>query len=369
MRKIAYVLLCILLLSACSSSKDTAMPYDLGMRYLENGEYDEAVLAFQAVIKIDPKNAAAYIGMADAYVQAGDLEKAIQILQDAQDIVSDPDSIQKKLDELEKMKDPDAEYYRFIHDSLLPEFGYADDQQKSLQVTNNENPVEHYGWDRRDGLLGADISDLNADGIDDLIVYRFDYEVDTQIPMNEILLVSQVYIKNKNGEFSSAGTAVLGSTNGCEAFNCSASLLKRESRTSLYVEDNYSGIFNGYGGRSYDVFELSENGKWYRRYSISNSRGGPIGMGYSLWTYEDDGSSEETLLYYEGDDEEALTPPGTDLDDALSLGFEMMGIQKADYPPSVTFEVTDNYGDNATTIISSPTDYTQFKEKINQYSS
>ena len=205
MRKISYVLLCVLLLlSACSSKTDTAMPYDLGMRYLENGDYDEAVLAFQAIIKIDPKNAAAYIGMADVYVRDGDLDKAIQVLQDAQDIVSDPDSIQKKLDELEKMKDPDAEYYRFIQDSLLPKLGYAAEQERTVGGTP-DGADEHY-WDNKDGLIGANIADLNADGIRDLIVYQFDHKESIDSTLNNTSLVSQAYIKDKDGEFSLAGS-------------------------------------------------------------------------------------------------------------------------------------------------------------------
>ena len=381
MRKIACMLLCILLLlSSCSSKTDTAMPYDLGMRYLENGEYDEAVLAFQAVIKIDPKNAAAYIGMADAYVQAGDLDKAIQVLQDAQDVVSDPDAIQEKLDELEKMKDPDAEYYRFIHDSLLPEYGYADDQQKTMRVTYEdvEVVVDHFDLDKRDGLLGADIADLNADGVNDLIVYRLEHQKNTGFLVDNIFLMSQAYIKNENKEFSLVGTTILGSTTGYDDYQLSVSLLSLESGAVLYTEDSYSSIFALDYNSSYRLHKLSENKKWIQKYSIESSIRGTGIDAYSFWTYEDDGSRKEAILWggnsfyqYNDRNEEALTPPGTDFDDALSLGLEMMGIPRPDCPPSITFEVTsdDNSDeDNFLIMVSiTPTDYTHFKERMNQY--
>ncbi len=42
--------------------------YDLGVRYLSEGNYEEAIIAFTAAIEIDPKQAPAYIGRGDAYV-------------------------------------------------------------------------------------------------------------------------------------------------------------------------------------------------------------------------------------------------------------------------------------------------------------
>ena len=53
--------------------------YDLGLRYLSEGSYEEAVLAFTAAIDIDPKRAEAYVGRGDAYVGwAGTLDPETQ---------------------------------------------------------------------------------------------------------------------------------------------------------------------------------------------------------------------------------------------------------------------------------------------------
>lgn len=74
------VLLAMVVLSACKgketaadSQSEAAEPswqdqYELGIRLLNEGNYDEAVLAFTAAIRIDPKQAAAYVGRGDAYV-------------------------------------------------------------------------------------------------------------------------------------------------------------------------------------------------------------------------------------------------------------------------------------------------------------
>ena len=43
--------------------------YDLGLRLLSEGNYEEAIIAFTAAIEINPKQAPAYVGRGDVYVQ------------------------------------------------------------------------------------------------------------------------------------------------------------------------------------------------------------------------------------------------------------------------------------------------------------
>lgn len=62
------IVLCIVL-TACSVLGPTWQEqYDLGMRYLTEQNYEEAVVAFTAAIEIDPKQAPVYEGRGDAYV-------------------------------------------------------------------------------------------------------------------------------------------------------------------------------------------------------------------------------------------------------------------------------------------------------------
>lgn len=48
--------------------------YDLGVHYLSEGNYQEAIIAFTAAIEIDPKQVLAYVGRGDAYVLSGETE-------------------------------------------------------------------------------------------------------------------------------------------------------------------------------------------------------------------------------------------------------------------------------------------------------
>lgn len=65
--------------------------YDLGVRYLSEGNYEEAILAFTAAIEIDQKNADAYIGAAKAYEAMVDIDSALSILQQGLDATRSED--------------------------------------------------------------------------------------------------------------------------------------------------------------------------------------------------------------------------------------------------------------------------------------
>ena len=76
-------LVLVLGLCACGQSAEAKWQeqYDLGMRYLSEGNYEEAIIAFTAAIEIDPKQPDAYEGLADVYEAQGDLESLRAILE------------------------------------------------------------------------------------------------------------------------------------------------------------------------------------------------------------------------------------------------------------------------------------------------
>ena len=92
--------------------------YDLGIRLLNAGNYEEAILTFQAAIQIEPKRAELYVGLADAYVGCGQYEMAIQTLANAPADVDDAAAIQEKLGEAE-----DAWYAYQVEAGLINEQG------------------------------------------------------------------------------------------------------------------------------------------------------------------------------------------------------------------------------------------------------
>ena len=82
--------LLLLSLAACSKAPEAdpadeapgwQAKYDLGVRYLSEGNYQEAILAFEAAIEIDPRNADAYLKLAQVCEQREDYAKALQTLE------------------------------------------------------------------------------------------------------------------------------------------------------------------------------------------------------------------------------------------------------------------------------------------------
>lgn len=66
---ILITLVMLLTLCACGQKAPTwEEQYDLGVRYLSNGNYEEAIIAFTTAIEIDPKRPEAFLGRGDAYV-------------------------------------------------------------------------------------------------------------------------------------------------------------------------------------------------------------------------------------------------------------------------------------------------------------
>jgi len=131
------------------------------VRYLSEGNYEEAIIAFTAAIEIDPKRALPYVGRGDAYIGSGETEgnlaaaladykqaigldetnaeaylglanvyilfdeydKALEILQQGLEKAESNESIAEKLSKLENLSSND--YSKFITDNLISEDEFA----------------------------------------------------------------------------------------------------------------------------------------------------------------------------------------------------------------------------------------------------
>lgn len=103
MKKIlAWMCIFSILLTGCGPTKEEAWQeqYDLGVRYLSEGNYEEAILAFTAAIEIDPKRSDPYLSLAEVYMEQGEYEKAAEILEQGVDSTED-----EKLEDLENLLD------------------------------------------------------------------------------------------------------------------------------------------------------------------------------------------------------------------------------------------------------------------------
>lgn len=89
---VVIVALALVLLTACSAASTATwqQQFDLGMKYLSEGNYQEAILAFTAAIEIDPKQVDPYLQLIDAYIANGEYEKAEEIRQKGYEATGDP---------------------------------------------------------------------------------------------------------------------------------------------------------------------------------------------------------------------------------------------------------------------------------------
>lgn len=73
--------------------KRLARQLDLGNRYLEEQNYEQAIVTFDLAISIDPKSAEAYLGKAEANVGMGNYEQAAEVYKTALQMIPDADSV------------------------------------------------------------------------------------------------------------------------------------------------------------------------------------------------------------------------------------------------------------------------------------
>ena len=76
-------------LAACQKQPSWQEQYDLGMRYLTESNYQEAIIAFTAAMKVNPQQVDTYVYLAQVYLASGDPETAQQILTQGYDVTRD----------------------------------------------------------------------------------------------------------------------------------------------------------------------------------------------------------------------------------------------------------------------------------------
>ena len=244
-KMMCFLLALLGLLSACSAhsvdAEEQSAPtwqsrYDLGVRYLSDGRYEEAILAFTAAIEIDPKNAQAYEQRGDAYWElaqsaqgseqtdayrsaAEDYESAMQwgsetdeLYRRAADAYYGAQDYEKAESYYEKLLEKDEDVLaRLIECSWA--LGTGKELAKRLQARYLETGEERYLqalcelWPQEalrayaallgtDGTMGFALVDLDEDGTPELICG----EINTGVQSEQIVLTDYRLYTWKNGQ-------------------------------------------------------------------------------------------------------------------------------------------------------------------------
>jgi len=101
---IAVVLIAVLgtVASKSAGAKKLEEQLSLGEKYLSELNYEQAIACYLAAIEIDPKNADAYLGLADTYIAQGEYENAMEVLENAlNELTGDAaEAVREKLEEM-----------------------------------------------------------------------------------------------------------------------------------------------------------------------------------------------------------------------------------------------------------------------------
>lgn len=89
----AIILICCLGACAANTEAQWQEQYDLGVRYLSEGNYEEAIIAFTAAIEIDPDRTDAYQGATDTFLRQGRVDEAFDMLQKAVQQIQENESL------------------------------------------------------------------------------------------------------------------------------------------------------------------------------------------------------------------------------------------------------------------------------------
>lgn len=108
---------------------------DLGNKYLDNQDYEEAVIAFTKAIEIAPMSVEAYMGAAEAYIGMGNLEQAKEILEQGLEYISDV-GLEGKLKEVQEK----IEKLKLLYEKLAAH--EADESIAEYCVQNNLGEID-----------------------------------------------------------------------------------------------------------------------------------------------------------------------------------------------------------------------------------
>lgn len=169
MKKRIYIFLAFaVLLSGCSSISKMRASHHIkaAEKYLLEEDYEQAIIALNKAIELEPKNVDNYLLLAEAYQRDGQLNKSKSVL--------------KKIKRFDDLTDEEIAKYN----ALNMKFVYKD------ILTNFYNTGKIGGSIDFDGTISEDyentylfkIVDVTGDGIEEIIIYRKSNEssVDTQ---------------------------------------------------------------------------------------------------------------------------------------------------------------------------------------------
>lgn len=161
-------------LSACGSKAEAGWreQYDLGLKYVNEAKYEEAVIAFNKALEIDPKQVPVYISLIEVYTASGDARAIVQVVENAKANLENSEELQQVVQKGEEAAE-----------SLKPQntVQRTDNGDGSYTITETDpdgNTVKQTNYDK-DGNITGEFTDpvniIRQYEAETVATERFDY--------------------------------------------------------------------------------------------------------------------------------------------------------------------------------------------------
>ena len=282
---VAMIAMAVIAISAGKKNDSIQEKLRLGQRYLSEMNYEQAVVVYKSVIEIDPKNAEAYLGLAEAYIGQGMYKQAENCLKEGYERTND-EKIADKIEEVGKQTESIAS---------LNETSQEDKQGSEISISQDgsENKVD----DITEILTNAKQHLNNLEYDNALEEYKKVLELD---PENVEAFLGIIEVLLRQGKYEDA---LIYAQNGYELTK-DASLLEKieminsgrivDNNGNILKEDqhNSDGSIKGWVRYEYDVDNKKKN------ITVYDADGRQIDYG----EYEYDQKGNLTLAYIYNDD-------------------------------------------------------------------
>lgn len=309
-RRIALLLaLAMFVLTGCGKqSKEWKEPYNLGVKYLSDGDYREAILSFSAAIEIAPREADPYVGRADAYIGAAaelaeggiipgteqsqqillclqsaeaDYETALTLAEAGSDLSTDLEVVEQKLAETTERKNQVAEHEENAAAESQPA-SEAPAEAPAVKVPEEDTGAEQTNTEVCNAYLALLEQERDA-----IFAYDWGYRPDRSLKFcqvafydvcgdetPELLLIREIEeLLSGNVTFSEAYLEIYTCENGAvkrlfsEAWDWQAGGGGHYAVFTLEGEDSLYGLYSTGDSNWYtyhDCFAVDENGMLVR---------------------------------------------------------------------------------------------------------
>lgn len=280
-----------------SGNKELVSQLDLGQKYIEECDYEQAIVAFNRAIEIDERCAEAYIGLAETYIRMGEFDKALEVAKKGYEMTGDT-GLQEYIDMIESgnISRSDGKWMKRIVYNEAGALVYS--HVVTYDKENREDSISHYDSAgnlvrKIDLVYDADGNRLvtyyyNSDGTLTKVDYTYENGVLRSIKGDDGSW--SVYDYEEDGRRGKI-TCGKGQNVGAEEEITGYNVDELDEKGNLIRREFYNRDFRLF---CYDTYEYNEDGKQKLRTTYDED--GNMSC-YEIYEYDENGKRTGSYQY------------------------------------------------------------------------